>query len=171
MANQEEGPVNQALAELYKHNLWANLRLLEVCTGLDAAQLDATAPGTYGSIRDTLVHLFGAEARYVALLHSRPPDPTFGERVGFPGWEELRRRARQSGEELIRIAEEFDPSRVLRGMRGGEAYELPAVVPMVQAINHATEHRAHIATILTTQGVEPPTLDGWQYGREELGTA
>ncbi len=82
---------------------------------------------------------------------------------------ELRRRARQSGEELIRIAEAFDASRVLRGTRGGEAYELLAVVPMVQAINHATEHRAHIATILTIQGVEPPTLDGWQYGTEELG--
>ena len=169
MTNQEGGSVKQALVELFKHNLWANLRLLDVCAGLDATQLDATAPGTYGSIRDTLVHLFGAEGRYVALLHSQSPDPTFGERVGFPGWEELRCRATQSGEALIQIAEDFDAARVLRGTRGGEAYELPAVVPMVQAINHATEHRAHIATILSTQGIEPPTLDGWQYGAEVLG--
>jgi uncharacterized damage-inducible protein DinB len=40
---------------------------------------------------------------------------------------------------------------------------------MLQAINHATEHRTHIATILTQQGVEPPVLDGWHYNEEVLG--
>ena len=160
--------MNQALTELFKHNLWANLRLLDVCAGVEVTQLDAAVPGTYGSIRDTLVHLFGAEGRYVALLQSQPPDPTFGERVGFPGWDELRLRARESGEALIRIVEELDTSRVLRGVRNGEPFEIPAVVPIVQAINHATEHRAHIATILTTRGIEPPSLDGWQYAREQF---
>lgn len=39
----------------------------------------------------------------------------------------------------------------------------PRVV-LVQAINHATEHRTQIFTILTQQGLEPPVLDGWTYG-------
>lgn len=161
--------MTSALTELYKHNLWANLHLLDVCAGLDEAQLDATVPGTYGSIRDTLLHLFAAEGRYVARLSGREPDQSFGEQAGFPGWEQLRERARQSGEALIAISENFDASRILRGTYRGEAYAIPAVVPMIQAINHATEHRVHIATILTQQGVEPPTLDGWQYGEEVLG--
>lgn len=37
---------------------------------------------------------------------------------------------------------------------------------LVQAINHATEHRAQIMTTLTQAGVEPPSLDGWTYGEE-----
>jgi uncharacterized damage-inducible protein DinB len=45
------------------------------------------------------------------------------------------------------------------------------MVPMIQAINHATEHRVHIAAILTQLGVEPPTLDGWQYGQEALAVS
>ena len=161
--------MTSALSELFTHNLWANLRLLDVCEWLDQVQLDATVPGTYGSIRDTLIHLLAAEGRYVALLSDRQPDQRFNARTGFPGWEELRVRARQSGEALIAIAEDFDASRVLRGTRGGEAYAIPAVVPIVQAINHATEHRVQIATILTQQGVEPPVLDGWTYGEEALG--
>jgi uncharacterized damage-inducible protein DinB len=158
-----------ALIELFRHNLWANLHLIDVCTGLNHEHLDASVPGTYGTIRDTMLHLAGAEARYVSLLRDQAPDRSFGERAGFPGWPELREHAQRSGEALIAIAAEFDATRVLRGTRNGEAYELPAIVPMIQAINHATEHRVQVATILTQQGIEPPTLDGWQYGAEQLG--
>jgi hypothetical protein len=112
-----------------------------------------------------------AERRYVALLSDRQPDQSFGERTGFTTWEDLRERVRQSSEGLIAIAEDFDASLVLRGIYRGEAYAIPAMVPMLQAINHATEHRVHIAVILTQLGVEPPTLDGWKYGEEELGAS
>jgi uncharacterized damage-inducible protein DinB len=36
------------LTTLFRHNLWANLRLLEQCAGLTDDQLKATAAGTYG---------------------------------------------------------------------------------------------------------------------------
>ncbi len=163
--------MNSPFRELFKHNLWANLRLLDVCERLDDTQLDRTVVGTYGSIRNTFVHLVAAEGRYVDLLGDREHDRSFSERTGFSTWQEARDRARQSGEALILIAEDFDAARVLRGIRQGEPYELPAIVPMLQAINHATEHRVHIAVILTQLGIEPPTLDGWQYGEDELGAS
>jgi uncharacterized damage-inducible protein DinB len=56
--------MNEVLLELYRHKTWATLRLIEHCQSLDDAQLDATIPGTYGTIRDTLRHLVGAEERY-----------------------------------------------------------------------------------------------------------
>ena len=156
------------LNELFKHNLWANVRLLEVCEQLDDAHLERTVAGTYGSLRATWVHLVAAEGRYVALLSDQQPDQSLSERSGFSSWADLRARAQHSGERLIAMTENFDASRVLRGIRNGEAYAVPAVVPMIQAINHATEHRVHITTILTQLGIEPPTLDGWQYGEEHL---
>jgi uncharacterized damage-inducible protein DinB len=30
-------------------------------------------------------------------------------------------------------------------------------------VNHGTEHRSQVATILTQLGVEPPEMDGWTY--------
>ncbi len=165
MTNQEEGPVNQALAELFKHNLWANLRLLDACASLSDEQLDADATGTYGRVRDTLVHLVAAEGRYVARLTGRQPDQALRESDGFPGFEELRKRAQGSGEELIEIARGFRP-KVLKGTWRGEPYAIPATTIIIQAINHATEHRAHVMTILSQQGIEPPSLDGWTYGEE-----
>jgi len=157
------------LSEIFKHNLWANLRLLDVCEHLDDVQLERTVVGTYGSIRATWVHLVAAEGRYVALLSDQQPDQHFGERTGFTSWKDLRERVRHSGTALIAIAEDVDTSRVLRAPYRGEVHTIPAIVPLIQAINHATEHRFHIATILTHLGVEPPTVDGWKYGEEELG--
>ena len=39
---------------------------------------------------------------------------------------------------------------------------------LVQAINHATEHRTQISAIITQLGIEPPDLSGWVY-MEETG--
>jgi uncharacterized damage-inducible protein DinB len=35
---------------------------------------------------------------------------------------------------------------------------------MVQIINHATEHREQIKSMLTSLGITPPSIDGWDYG-------
>jgi uncharacterized damage-inducible protein DinB len=35
---------------------------------------------------------------------------------------------------------------------------------MVQVINHATEHREQICSMLSALGIPPPDMDGWAYG-------
>ena len=40
---------------------------------------------------------------------------------------------------------------------------MPASLILLQAVNHATEHRSQIATILTQLGIEPPAMDGWTF--------
>ena len=68
------------LTTLFRHNLWANLRLLEQCAGLSAEQLDATIPGSFGSIRETLEHIVTSEQAYYSRIstgqaHHRAEDP------------------------------------------------------------------------------------------------
>ena len=41
--------------------------------------------------------------------------------------------------------------------------QLPASIILIQAINHATEHGAHVMTIITQLGIEPPDVSGWEY--------
>ena len=150
------------LVKLFEHNRWANLRAIESCAGLTDAQLDATAPGTAGSVRDTLMHIAGAEQRYVMRLSAR--QVTYGERDGWPGTERLRQAQAESGDALIELAERADPDEMLRGESQGRPVALPVATVYVQAINHATEHRAQIATILTQQGVAPPDFSSWAWG-------
>ena len=40
---------------------------------------------------------------------------------------------------------------------------MPASLLLLQAVNHGTEHRSQIATVLTQLGIEPPEMDGWTY--------
>jgi uncharacterized damage-inducible protein DinB len=35
---------------------------------------------------------------------------------------------------------------------------------LVQAIDHAAEHREQIKSMLSALGITPPDIDGWSYG-------
>jgi uncharacterized damage-inducible protein DinB len=163
------GTTNAPLADLFRHNLWANLLLLDACAALDAAQFDATVHGTYGSIRATLTHLAGSEESYLArLAGERPADAIqAGEVLELA---DLRAHLRRSGEALIDITQRVGTIGSIRVAWGGKVWQVPAGVILTQAINHATEHRTHIATIITQQGIEPPELDGWAYVIANIST-
>jgi uncharacterized damage-inducible protein DinB len=151
------------LPDFFKYNLWANLRLLDACAHLSDAQLDAIAKGTFGSVRETFMHLFAAEEGYARHYNftGTAPTPRLGDLTTFPGFAELRRRAERSGKELIAVAERGDLSRIL-SLDGG-TYEAPVIAVLIQAVNHGIDHRSQIATLLSQQDIEPPELDGWAY--------
>jgi len=153
---------NSVLVTLFKHNIWANLRLLDFCEALSEEQLDTSAPGTYGSIRKTLHHMVGGEVSYVQRVTGQWPDAPM-TRDQWPGVPVLKQVAQWTGDELMKLAlsaradtlvQEEDETVVLR-------YTLASL--MMQAINHATEHRTHVSTILTQLGMPPPEMDGWKY--------
>ena len=152
------------LAEIFNHHLWANLGMIDACAALDAGQLETGASGTYGTIGKTLVHLAVSDSGYVAAATGRSVG-TLLPQEPFPGFETLR----ESGERLILLAESEHNDRIVTGMRYGEAFSLAISVFMLQAVDHGTEHRTHIAASLTQLGIEPPELDGWGYAQRTAG--
>lgn len=157
--------MREITVELYKHHLWANLGLLDACEQLSDAALDAGATGTYGAIRDTLVHLLAAEGRYLAAMTASGEAPDALKEGASPGLTELKSHAQATGDRLIALAERVTSNEVISVERAGRLYEIPISVFFAQAINHGTEHRAHVCTALTQQGIEPPNLDVWTYLR------
>lgn len=103
------------------------------------------------------------------LLTGQLQEHALHESHGFPGIEALDSRAHASGEALVELVGQMQATQVLRGMWRGEPYMMPVVVPFLQALNHATEHRAHVVTILSQHSIVPPALDGWQYWELALG--
>ncbi|HET9494506.1 MAG TPA: DinB family protein [Chloroflexia bacterium] len=158
---------NTTLAEMYRHSLRSTLRLIDACEKLTDEQLDTSLAGTYGSIRSTLLHMLGAEERYVARIRGEQPGPRL-EDSPFPGFDALRASAERTGNALIDICENLREDAILRGTWRGEPYEQPAMTLIIQALNHATEHRTHIGSLMGYQGVEPPDSDGWEYGDQVL---
>jgi uncharacterized damage-inducible protein DinB len=169
--------MTEALLELFRHKTWATLRLIEYCEGLPDEHLDATIPGTYGTIRETLRHLVDAEEGYFSIL-TREPFRTKDEGVAFVfpdplpdgpvPLDELATRIRRLGPRWEVLAQDNDlPSREVTSTDG---WRMPGAVPMAQAIHHADDHRSHILSILGARGLELPEpngLDVWGYAESE----
>ncbi len=160
--------MSESLVELFRHNVWANQCLFDACEGLSDAQLDATTPGTFGSIRNTLMHIVGLQERCAVALSESGPVNEIRERGPFPGLAELQDSARTSGEALVGVAARAHSGATATTTWRGEAYTLPVWLLLAQAINHATEHRAQVAAILTQQGIESPGMDVWTYHEDQF---
>jgi uncharacterized damage-inducible protein DinB len=157
------------LVHLFRHNRWANRLMMEACRGLSDQDLDATVAGTYGSIRDTITHLIRAESGYAFRLIGG--ERTFGREAPFPGVEGAIEVLEKTGSALEEVAADLDPSRIIEIVTDEATTQIPGFVVLLQAVNHATDHRSHIATILTQLGQQPPELDLWSYDDAGLSRA
>lgn len=147
---------------LFRHHLWANLQLLELCSTLSDEQLQTSAVGGYGSVIDTLQHMVRAERSYFSRISTGAPyqRPADAPPLDFA---EMAKWLRYSGEGLIEWAPKVEASDRVEIQWDEQIVHVPKAVLLTQAINHATEHRAQIMAILTQLGIEPPELDGWSY--------
>ena len=148
------------LVKLFEHNNWANRKIVEACYALSNDQLD-TEPhsATKGTIRRTVLHLVHSQKGYLSLL-TMP----VGERTDVaPTFEELLDSVNASGQGLLALARGEGVSLDSRLQTKDGFYTEPWVV-MLQVINHATEHREQIKSMLSALGVTPPDIDGWDYG-------
>jgi len=79
----------------------------------------------------------------------------------------LKAGVRWAGDELLNLATAARADTIVRVTRPGEPiFEYPLASLMVQVLNHSTEHRTQISTIITQLGMERPAMSGWKYMRE-----
>ncbi|MEZ4860148.1 MAG: DinB family protein [Caldilineaceae bacterium] len=154
------------LETLFRHHLWSNLQLLELCKTLSEEQLQTSIVGVYGTLGDTLQHLVKSERSYFARISTgqpfRPP-----ENEGPLTFEQMAVSLRRTGEGLIEWAPKVQADERVEvqwdnnGIQG--PVQVPKAVILTQVINHATEHRSQIMAMLTQLGIQPPDLDSWSY--------
>lgn len=149
------------LEKIFEHNNWANQHIIQVCTALSDEQLDAEPQSvTKGSIRRTLIHLVSSQHSYLRTL-TRPLE----ERLDSItlDFNELEVSVRMSGEGLLALAK-GDQTPLGDRLQTTDGYSVEPWVVMLQALNHAHEHREQICSMLSTLGITPPDLDGWSFG-------
>jgi uncharacterized damage-inducible protein DinB len=151
---------NSFIVQLFEHNNWANLKIVQACMTLNDDQLDAEPhSATKGNIRQTLVHLVKSQRRYQALLtlplEARPTEPL--------QFDELLGSIRISGEGLLALAK-GEQTPLQDPLLTSDGYCTAPWVVMVQVINHASEHREQIKSMLSALGITPPDITGWDFG-------
>lgn len=159
------------LRSMFEHHLWATEVLIDHLDRLPAEQLDASVPGTYGSMIDTLTHLIDADARY--LLRLRDPTPALAEdRVGIALAQlgsEMPEHRRGWDEALTDLEAETLHASIL----GREDY--PDTDPaesmlLIQAIHHGNDHRTQICSTLGALELPLPEIDGWDFWAHRHGS-
>lgn len=151
------------LRDAFNHHVWATLTLMDVCAELDPAQLETAAPGTYGSILDTMRHTVGADCSYLYVTSEHAHQPMDEDSANLAG---LRAEMATHAAAWSAILDSNpDPDRSLvRNRDDGSTTTATIGIRLAQAVHHGTDHRSQICTALTSLGVEPPFIDVWDYG-------
>ncbi len=154
----------QPLRAMFQHHAWATLTPIDHCRALTPEQLDATVPGTRGSILTTLVHLVAADGRYQERITGERHESRASEREEPPSLDRLATVFRAQADRWSELLDRVEDQDVTMPAEG----DFPEVkhaedLLLLQAIHHGNDHRTHISTILGASGLEVPELDGWSY--------
>jgi len=162
MDNSASG--NPILANLFRLNQWANVELIDACAQLGDEALDAEAPGTLGTIRETLWHLVEVEHRYLAALNGDANAWGITLEGGAGGdLSTLRVLALDTGEQLVAWAEATSGDPMVSGIRRDKPFTAPASVLAGQTLLHGKEHRQQVQEALLQRGLETPPLSAWAW--------
>lgn len=126
--------------------------------------LNATIPGTYGTIPHTLRHLVGTEEDYFSVLTGEPPSDPLPDRSNGPvSLDDLAERIRRLVPRWEILAGDLE----LQGRKVTfpDGISWPGAVLMEQAIRHADDHRTHVLSILGARGLDVPRLDLWAHSQ------
>lgn len=151
----------RTLADLFTYNAWANAQVFAICRAADPARLDARAPGTVGSLAETLKHLVQVELVYAQMLQDKPL-PNQGARDEF-----FAHDLEWFAQTLERVGQVYVG---LVTQANNDFYAAPLQVPwfdfaltkhdgLLQVLSHSAQHRAQVFSVLGQHGIEVPDLD------------
>ena len=146
------------LRRAFGHHFWATEVLLGRCLELPPDKLALSAPGTYGSILDTLDHMVSSDRSYLSRLRGGDRLPPLNAGAVGPLLEHF---VRASEDWRSYLDSKPDFNLPIRRRDGGS---VPAWVVVMQAIHHGNDHRTHVGTALMNSKLPCPELGAWEYG-------
>ncbi len=164
----------ELLRFLFQYNLWADRRLMDVCASLSGEQLGRNLGSSFGSVRDTLAHLYGAEWVWNERFQGRSP-MSLPTGTTFTDLASVRAKLEEMDLYFIDYVSKLtqqDLERVIRYKSfAGDEFSNPLWQSLHQLTNHATYHRGQIVTLLRQLGVKPVSTDLIAYYREQAAAA
>jgi uncharacterized damage-inducible protein DinB len=148
---------HEDVRQLYEYNRWANARTLDAVAALTAEQFTQDLSNSFGSVRNTLVHILAAEWVWLRRWQGTSPR-AFLEPQEFPDLAALRRRwheieCEQTG--FVNSVSDAALAQVLSYTNmQGEVWRYPLRQMMQHVVNHSTYHRGQVATLMRQLGAQ-----------------
>ncbi|MGQ0560981.1 MAG: DinB family protein [Gemmatimonadota bacterium] len=150
------------ILELYDFNAWATRRMFESTSALSDEELARDLKNSFPSVRDTLIHIVGAD--WVWLTRWQGSSPS-----ALPSTKES-----LSHDDLVRWWHDIDAERdaFLRGLTpdaldrvvayrnfAGVDFGFPLWQMLRHLVNHSSYHRGQVTTMLKQLGHKPVSTD------------
>ena len=159
----------QDIRLLFAYNRWANARTLSAAAGLSPDQLTRDLGNSFASVRDTLVHIYGAERIWLARWTGTSPTTAVAA-TDVPDTAALAARWKALEEEqsaFIKGLTDADLDRPIEYANlKGDRFTNPLGSLMQHLANHSTYHRGQVTTMLRQLGATPVSTDLVTFLRE-----
>jgi len=157
------------ICDLYDFNRWANARTLSAAEKLGHDDFTRDLGSSFRSIRDTLVHILGAEWLWLQRWNGVSPNALLPP-ADFATIAPLRARWSEVEAGQKSFVDGLTPEslerRVAYRSLKGEPVEQPLVGLLVHVVNHSTYHRGQVTTLLRQLGAAPEATDYVLYLRQ-----
>ena len=150
------------MIEFFQYNHWANQELMGVCINLRDEIITASIPGSYGSIRDTFIHILKAEMGFLKRIHGTYPKPDFKWEAD-PTLTQLMAYETVLYEALLDTLQRVPATQNVHEEGNGWTFDYQARLIFMSVVYHGIAHRTDITTALNNKGINLPELDIWAY--------
>ena len=151
---------------LFEYDRWANERVLKAMSAISAEQFTRNLSGSFGSLRDTFVHILYGEWIWLRYWRQRPGDPASlraeAAEIFRPEKFPTIAEASSGWAEIVPVQTAFVDTVSEEALqeelpfRGGK---LQLVQMMQHLANHGTYHRGQISLMIRQVGAEPLATD------------
>jgi uncharacterized damage-inducible protein DinB len=149
----------QDVRNLINFHYWGRNRILDAVDLITPEQFTKEVGGSFGSVRNTLVHTLSAECVWLARWKSETspgwlvPDTFPTNAAVRTAWIDHERKLRS----LFETMDEHGIQRVMpyKTLDGQDAAS-PLWQMLQHVVNHATYHRGQVTTLLRQLGAAPP---------------
>jgi uncharacterized damage-inducible protein DinB len=149
----------QDTRNLIAFHYWARNRMLDAVDPLPPEQFTQELGGSFGSIRNTIVHTLSAECVWLSRWKGAPLAAMLDPK-DFPDAAAVRRAWAEQESSLRAFFENLDEEGIQRviAYRSLAGIESESILwQMLQhVVNHASYHRGQVTTLLRQLGATPP---------------
>ena len=152
----------QDILTLLEYNAWANGRALEASAALSPEQFVRDLGNSFPSVRDTLVHILGAEWIWLRRWQGESPG-TILPPAEFPTVPSLKDRYAIVDRERRAFVEALPEARLAQPFSyrdlAGKTHSLLLAHSLQHVVNHGSYHRGQVTTLLRQLGAKPVSTD------------
>ncbi len=161
---------NSLVERSFKHMAWANKQMLEILKSLPDEAINFSAWNPDWTVGTIAHHIVIAEGRLISRVIEQPAPMEFDPPKTAAEIEKLIAICAERDAQLLSLID--TPDQMRKFVRYGTEVEFLTSTILVQAVHHASEHRAQISDILAANNMDVLNLDEidlWSFEKFERG--